>query len=61
MKCNDSESLKLIQNKINGDRLCSSFNEDQRRLFDAVIEALDDHNRGRLFFVDGPGGSGNYF
>jgi hypothetical protein len=48
------------QYKKEGDRLCSSFNNDQKRLFDAVIEALDDHNKGRLFFVDGPGGSGKF-
>lgn len=42
-----------------------SLNGDQRAVFDAVITAIYNSNEGdqesRLFFVDGPGGTGKSF
>lgn len=40
----------------------SCLNNDQRAVFDAVVSAVQDRaSRNRMFFVDGPGGSGKTY
>jgi hypothetical protein len=52
---------------LEAERISAMLNEEQRAVYDAVfdaVEALDDPNRvvsPKLFFIDGPGGSGKTF
>jgi ATP-dependent DNA helicase PIF1 len=40
--------------------LCDSLNAEQRSTYDEIMTAICS-KQGRLFFVDGPGGTGNTF
>lgn len=46
---------------INEERLINSLNNNQRRSFDEIAHATNNPNANKLFFIDGPGGSGKSY
>lgn len=62
----DQERLILLARSKPDDVDVSKFNEDQRRAYQAIIDASEDEyllqsSNSRLFFVDGPGGTGKTY
>lgn len=43
------------------DDLYRTLNPEQRSVADAVIDTIEGRSRQKLFFVDGPGGSGKTY
>jgi len=62
-----SQSNDVLPAIFDADRLRGMLNQEQRALYDAVIEAVEEGHAqtgpptAKLFFVDGPGGSGKTF
>ncbi len=61
----DDDTLIAIANEaVEGQRLVELLNREQRSVFDEILDSVrspTDPNKHRLFFVDGPGGSGKTF
>lgn len=49
----NSRLLQTVQNEI-------SLNLDQKTVYDAVVNSIN-NNKGKLFFLDAPGGTGKTF
>ena len=57
------EELANAPNRPLSPEEINRLNQDQRRIFDTVVAAVENQNRQgqqKLFFVDGPGGTGNF-
>lgn len=45
--------------KIEADRLYKTLNEQQQQIFDSIVNSINNVADDRLYYIDGPGGSGN--
>ena len=43
------------------DELLPTLNPEQRAAYDAIVDALENNRRSKLFFIDGPGGTGKTY
>jgi hypothetical protein len=56
---NSTDYFDAAAEELNGADLVGTLNVEQRAAFDAIMSAIDDDTpQSRLFFLDGPGGSG---
>jgi PIF1-like helicase len=56
------EGMSFVEARQRGDQLMNKLNPLQKSAFDKIMKALNDDNHSeRLFFLDGPGGSGKTF
>ncbi|EFX69182.1 hypothetical protein DAPPUDRAFT_258903 [Daphnia pulex] len=49
------------EKRLLGKMMLAKLNEDQRAAFDQIMASMEDANQPRLFFLDGPGGTGKTF
>jgi hypothetical protein len=55
-------TFDVMQEKDLAETLLSTLNENQRKIFDTIIDAVNDKSiRPKCFFLDGPGGSGKTY
>lgn len=61
--CNDDAILDITEKNddYNETRIINSFNNNQRKTFDDILDAIDDPSKNRLIYIDGPGGSGKSY
>lgn len=49
------------QTEIDIEPLINSLNHNQKKIFDAIISAVNNLSEDKLYFIDGPGGSGKSY
>lgn len=56
----DETSYDILKEKKDHSRLIQSLNDDQKKVYDAVMDSID-NKKGKLFFLNGPGGTGKTY
>eukprot|EP00795_Rhopilema_esculentum_P011839 gene11839-2373_t len=57
----DEENIDIAQEREQGQEMLHRLNDQQRHIFDTVMEAIQTHSENNCFFVDGPAGTGKTF
>lgn len=60
----DNDTINQTAESIEGQRLAQLLNNEQRCIFDEIVDSAQNPtapDKHRLFFVDGPGGTGKTF
>ncbi|EOA28676.1 hypothetical protein CARUB_v10024900mg [Capsella rubella] len=56
----DETSYNILKEEKDYRRLIQTLNDDQKKVYDAVIDSIE-HQKGKLFFLNGPGGTGKTY